>query len=286
MPLDKISYDELPYTCSPMPYAHPDNLAKVATQAGMTPPLVKTSRVLELGCCDGSHIIAVASSLPETDCWGVDLSAENIATGQATIKALALKNITLKQMNILEIELQFGIFDYIIAHGIYSWVSSEVQTKILSICKNHLAPNGVAYVSYDTKPGWFMRSTLRDMMRYHNSVAQTTHQLKDLVAFFADATAKTKTAYGKFANEVINQFRQLPAAFVFKNLLEEDNEPLYFYEFMQRAQAQGLSYLGDALYPPTPIIPALHQDLIYQEQMMDLVHNRHFRHTCLCHSHI
>lgn len=284
MPLDQISYDELPYTCYPMPYAHPDNLAKVATQAGMTPPLVKTSRVLELGCCDGSHIIAVAASLPETDCWGVDLSAENIANGQATIQALALKNLTLKQMNILEIDRQFGKFDYIIAHGIYSWVSSEVQTKILSVCKNNLAPNGVAYVSYDTKPGWFMRSTLRDMMLYHKNLTRNTQlkDLKNLVAFFADATAKTKTAYGKFANEAINQCRQLPASFVFKDLLEEENEPLYFYEFMQRARAQGLSYLGDALYPLSPI-PALHQDLIYQEQMMDFVHNRHFRHTCLCH---
>jgi len=283
MPLDQISYDELPYTCHPMPYAHPENLAKVATQFGKIPPLIETSCILELGCCDGSHIIAVADSLPETDCWGVDLSAENIANGQAAIEALALQNITLKHKNILEIDQQFGIFDYIIAHGIYSWVSSEVQKKILDVCKNNLAPNGVAYVSYDTKPGWFMRHTLRDMMLYHNSAARTT-QLTDLVAFFADATAETKTAYSKFANEAINQCRQLPASFIFKDLIAEENEPLYFYEFMELARAQGLSYLGDALYPSSSPIPRLHQDLIYQEQMLDFVHNRHFRHTCLCHS--
>jgi ubiquinone/menaquinone biosynthesis C-methylase UbiE len=278
MPLDQISYDELPYTCYPMPYAHPNNLFKVARQAGMIPPPVQTSRVLELGCCDGSHIIAIASSLPKTNCWGVDLSAENIVKGKINIKALSLQNITLKQINILEIDQQFGIFDYIIAHGIYSWVSSEVQTKILCVCKNNLAHNGVAYVSYDTKPGWFMRSTFRDMMLYHKNTVRTT-QLKDLLAFFADTTAEIKTNYSKFANEAINQFRQLPESFIFEDLIEEQNEPLYFYEFMERAQAQGLSYLGDALYSP---IPASHKNLIYEEQMVDFISNRHFRHTCLC----
>ncbi len=275
MPLNQTSYDELPYTCNAMPYAQPDRLATVATLFGMTPPPVQNCRVLELGCCDGSNIIATAHSLPKAECWGVDLSAQHIVNGRALIKTLGLQNITLKQMNILEIDESFGIFDYIIAHGIYSWVSSAEQEKILSICKHHLAANGVAYVSYNTKPGWNMRSTLRDMMLYHSALRP--NQLKNLLQFFTDATAEGKDTYSRFTNELLNQLSQLPESFLFKEFIEEENEPLYFHQFLKRAH--GLEYLGDA-FVQTMVIE---DDLIHQEQLMDFIRNRHFRHTLLCH---
>jgi len=276
MPLDQTSYDELPYTCNVMPYAQPDRLATVATLSGMTPPPVQSCRVLELACCDGSNIIATAHNLPEAECWGVDFSAQHIANGRRLIKALGLKNITLKQMDILEINDRFGAFDYIIAHGIYSWVSSQVQDKILSICKNHLATNGVAYISYNTKPGW--RTTLRDMMLYHiaNDSTARTIKLKKLLKFFTQATADVKDTYSRFLHQELNHFNQLPESFIFEEFLDEENEPLYFYQFMERAQAHGLEYLGDALFPKAT-------NDVHQEQMMDFLHNRHFRHTCLCH---
>ncbi len=296
MPLDQMSYDELPYTCSAMPYAQPDRLATLATLFGMTPPAVATCRVLELGCCDGSNIIATAHQLPQAECWGIDWSAQQIAHGQALVKTLGLQNITLKQLNILEIEENLGQFDYIIAHGIYSWVSAPVQAKIFQICKHHLTPQGVAYISYNTKPGWNVRDILRDMMRYYGAAVDTpkrTEQLKTLLQLIAKTINAEQTAYNQVVHEELTHFAQLPEHFIFKEFLEEEHQPEYFHQFIAKAHSHGLEYLADAFlstmlvsnFPPTVAeeLQVFQSHLIYQEQMMDFLRNRRFRHTLLCH---
>ena len=297
MPLNPTSYDELPSTCNAMPYAQPDRLATLATLFGMTPPAVATCRVLELGCCDGSNIIATAHQLPQAECWGIDLSAQQIAYGQALVKALGLQNITLRQLNILEVKEDLGQFDYIIAHGIYSWVSAPVQAKIFQICKRHLTPQGVAYISYNTKPGWNIRDTLRDMMRYYSAAsanpAKRTEQLKALLQLIAKTTAAEENSYNQYVNKELIHFAQLPEQFIFKEFLEEEHQPEYFYQFIAKAYSHGLEYLADAFFPtmlvnnfPPAIAEELHvfqNNLIHQEQMMDFLRNRHFRHTLLCH---
>jgi methyltransferase-like protein len=299
MPLDQMSYDELPYTCSAMPYAQPDRLATLATLFGMTPPAVATCRVLELGCCDGSNIIATAHQLPQATCWGIDLSAQQIAKGQALIKALGLANITLKQLNILEVEKDLGQFDYIIAHGIYSWVPAPVQAKIFQICQQHLAPQGVAYISYNIKPGWNIRDNLRDMMRYYSTSSTTDNdskrveQLKNLLKLIATTTTAEKSTYNQIISEELTHFTQLPESFIFKEFLEEEHYPEYFYQFSAKARAYGLEYLADAFFPTMLVsnfsstvaaeLQVFQNNLIHQEQMMDFLRNRRFRHTLLCH---
>ena len=74
--------------------------------------------------------------------------------GRATIATLQLGNIELRQGDITELGEKDGIFDYIICHGVFSWVPPPVQDKILELCTRNLAPQGVAYVSYNTYPGW------------------------------------------------------------------------------------------------------------------------------------
>ncbi len=297
MPVTKISYDELPYTSNAMPYAQPDRLATVAMFFGMTPPPVETSRVLELGCGDGRNLIASAYTLPQSECLGIDLSPPRIARGKATIDAVGLTNIQLQCQNILDLDDSIGQFDYIIAHGIYSWVPVAVQNKILNLCQQHLVPNGVAYVSYNTKPGWNMRSTLRDLMLYHTATIsdpeQREVQLKALLTFLLESTAASNDAYSQHIAEEIKNFSGLPSTFVFHEFLEEENKPVYFHQFTERAKVFGLTYLGDAYlhtmlagnFPSTVAekLQAFNRNVIHQEQVMDFLSNRHFRHTLLCH---
>ena len=73
--------------------------------------------------------------------------------GKALIEELQLQNIKLRRANILEIDDSWGQFDYIIAHGVFSWVPREVQEKVLQISSLNLAPNGVAFVSWDATEG-------------------------------------------------------------------------------------------------------------------------------------
>lgn len=152
MPLE-VSYDELPYPSLSYAPTHPDRLATLATLLGMDPAPVGQCRVLALGCAGAGNIIPMAYVLPDAEFVGIDASARQIKRGQTVVEALRLDNISLEHLDIQDITPGLGEFNYIIAHGVYSWVPSEVQDSLLRVCKENLASNGVAYVSYNTYPG-------------------------------------------------------------------------------------------------------------------------------------
>ena len=171
----------------------------------MDPVDIHHARILELGCADGSNLIPMASQFPDATFVGVERAARQIEVGQQIAKDLKLTNITLHHKNILEIDPQFGTFDYIIAHGVYSWVSDDVQEKLLSICKDHLGPQGVAYVSYNTYPGWRMRGMLRDMMMYHTAQFSEpqakVQQARALIQFLAESVPTENNPYGLWVKQ-------------------------------------------------------------------------------------
>src|SRR4051812_46026142 len=169
MSTEMTAYDTVPYAGHALAQAHPDRLATIATLFGMTPAPITRARVLEVGCGDGLNLISVALSLPEAECLGIDLAAAAIRKGQERAQALGLNNLELRQLDIMEVGESLGRFDFIVAHGIYSWVPEKVRDKLLAICEQNLAENGVAYVSYNTYPGGHMRDMAREMMRFHVS---------------------------------------------------------------------------------------------------------------------
>src|SRR5262245_8757143 len=162
----QTSYDVVPYESNVFSQSHPDRLATIATLLGMRPAPVTDCRVLELGCASGGNVIPMAVSLPGSRFVGIDLSSRQIEMGRRTVESLALTNLDLKQFDIRNLTKDVGQFDYIICHGVFSWVPREVQDKILEVCAQNLSPRGVAYVSYNTYPGWHMRGLIRDMMLY------------------------------------------------------------------------------------------------------------------------
>ena len=162
-------YDEVPYESHPFAQTHPERLFTVGTLFGMRPTPVQKCRVLELGCAAGGNLIPMADYLPGSEFIGVDLSEKQIAEGAALVKQFGQKNLTLKHASITDVTPDYGQFDYIICHGVFSWVPDNVRDKILAIAQRQLTPNGILYVSYNTYPGWHMRGMIRDMMRFHSN---------------------------------------------------------------------------------------------------------------------
>jgi len=191
------SYDEIPYPAAAYRQSHIARLETLAKLFGMAPVDIRHSRVLELGCADGANLIPMACALPESTFLGVDVSTRQIKAGQEIIAALGLTNIELLQCDIRHIDQSFGVFDYVIAHGVYSWVPPEVQDKILSICSEYLRDHGVAYVSYNTFPGWRMRGMLRDMMVYHarkfNDPKEQIEQARALIQWLGESVGRRIT---------------------------------------------------------------------------------------------
>src|SRR3954464_7029764 len=137
----------------------------MGTLYGMDPAPVSACRVLELGCGDGGNLVPMAYFLPASHFAGVDLAGDAVAAGRRMAADLKLRNIALEQADLRDVEE--GEFDYIVAHGLYSWIPADVRDRLMAICREMLAPRGVAYISYNTWPGRHARHILREMMVYH-----------------------------------------------------------------------------------------------------------------------
>lgn len=289
-------YDVVPYTSYPYPRSHPDRLHVVGTLFGMSPAPVTSCRVLELGCASGGNLIPMACHLPEAEFVGIDLATRHIEPGRKMIEELGLENVRLELGSILEVDASWGAFDYVICHGVYSWVNTEVREKILSICSDLLRPQGIAYISYNTYPGWHMREMVRHMMCYHvaqfEEPRQRVAQARALIDFLA-RFAPTESSQGVLLKEELDLISRVSDDYLYHDFLEELNEPLYFHQFAEQARAHRLQYLGEAEFHtmlakglPDEVEKTLGRiahDITAFEQYMDFVRNRSFRCTLLCH---
>lgn len=295
---DPTSYDLVPYDSHPYAGSHPDNLATIARLFGLNPPAVERCRVLELGCASGGNLIPMAVALAEASFVGIDLSGRQIDEGRQLLERIGLENVELRHGSIVEIGPDDGVFDYIVCHGVYSWVDRDVQDAILRICSENLAPTGVAYVSYNTFPGWFMRGMVRRMMGFHASQfsepQDQVQQARALLDFLIEAGPAGDPTYHALLVRELEILRGRQDSYLFHEHLEENNAPLFFYEFVERAEAVDLRYLGEASFGEMVAgnvsavaertLRELGAGLIHSEQYLDFLRNRTFRRTLLCHA--
>lgn len=293
----RTSYDLVPYESFPFPLSHPDRLATLGRLFGLDTPDLATCRVLELGCASGGNLIPLAVAMPGGEFVGIDLSTVEVAQGQEAIEGLGLTNVRLQAMDIHAIDQSLGQFDYIICHGVYSWVPDVVQEKILAICAEQLRPDGIAYISYNTLPGWRMRGMIRDAMRYHamqfSDPFQRVTQARAILDFLAKWVPAENNPYGMLLKSELDVLCKAADHYILHEHLEDINEPVYFHEFVDRASRHGLQYLAEADFStmlaaslPREVhrtLMAIAPDVIRQEQLMDFLRNRTFRQTLLVH---
>jgi methyltransferase-like protein/2-polyprenyl-3-methyl-5-hydroxy-6-metoxy-1,4-benzoquinol methylase len=237
----------------------------------------------------------MAVDYPESQFIGIDASPRQVDDGARTVRELRLANLSLRALDILALPQDLGTFDYIICHGVFSWVPRVVQDGILQICQRHLASEGIAFVSYNTYPGWYLRAMVRDMMRYHARAWKTSRerigQARALLDFLVKSAIGRTEAFRQVLRDEAEILRQHPDAYLFHEHLEDVNQPFYFNEFIERAAASDLQYVGDTEFATMlplefgPEVAELLQDapLEVQEQYLDFFRNRSFRGTLLCH---
>jgi SAM-dependent methyltransferase/methyltransferase-like protein len=295
----RAAYDAVPYPSGFYRQTHPDNLATRAFLHGMDPVPPERCRVLEIGAADGGNLIPMAAEYPESRFVGIDLSPRQVEAGRERVRALGLENLELEARSVLSLDAGFGTFDYILVHGVFSWVAAPVQEKILAVCRENLAPAGVAYVSYNTYPGWHARAMVRELMLYRargeaDLRAKPGHAL-ELVRCLAEAVQGREDPHASFLRatlEHLEEYADRPSYLVHE-YLEESNTPLYFHRFMEIASRHGLQFLEEAdsdLLGAEGFRPALAeklqafaQDRIEYEQYLDFLRNGAFRRTLLCH---
>ncbi|MHC4813784.1 MAG: methyltransferase regulatory domain-containing protein [Planctomycetota bacterium] len=289
------NYDEVPYPKTTHRDSHVRRLESLATLVGMKPAAIDSCRVLELGCASGWNLISQAREFPDSEFVGIDASAAQIEEGKLAVAATGLANIDLSHGDIMAIDSALGRFDYIICHGVYSWVPDHVQAKILDVCRENLSPSGVALVSYNVYPGWHFRGLVRNMMLFHTRGYKDSRerigQAKAALDFMA-AHTDADTPYGKMLADEMDLIRSAGDSYLFHDHLEPNNKPLYFHEFIARAQEKGLQYLSDSNFSqmlPHRLPEGARQALssapmVQMEQYLDFLRNTSFRNTLLCHA--
>ena len=252
--MQQTIYKELGYKSYPFPFTTPAYLEAYGTLVGLKPPTAKTARVLELGATYGGNIISQAAHNPEATFVGIELSQDQVEKGNKIIGDAKLDNVSLVQGDILNFDESMGTFDYIIAHGFYSWISDEMKDKLLDIISNHLADNGIAYVSYNTYPGWHTMEEVRQLMLFANrGHDESTHKEKVLrgktVGSLVGAQIlnydNLKERNSKFLG-ALRSVMQKDDYYVGHDHLEPHNDPCYLYQFNDHLKTYNLAYVGDA----------------------------------------
>ena len=294
-------YSELGYKSMPFPYTTPATLEAYAALVGVSAPNPKTARVLELGATYGGNIISQALFNPDATFVGIELSQEQVEKGNEVIANAGLTNVSLVQSDIASIGSEIGTFDYIIAHGVYSWVDDGVKDALLRLIDEHLAEDGIAYISYNTYPGWHTMEEVRQLMMFSNrDKAQFNHKEKVLHGKTIGSIVGSqilkydnlKERNSKFLG-ALRSVMQKDEYYVGHDHLEPNNDPVYFYQFNDHLEAHKLAYLCDADLTlsmvrsfDADIADTLDKlalnDHVAQEQYLDFMLDTTFRKSIIC----
>ena len=290
----RTAYDEVPYPGHSHAETHPNRIAAIARLFGVAAPSVATSRILEIACGDGSNLLPIAYSLPQAHCTGFDLATSAIERAHARASSLQLRNVELFAGDIASIG-PIGQFDYIVAHGLYSWAPSSLRDALLRLIHRSLAPNGVAFVSYNTFPGWHVAGMVREMLRYHTRGAGDAEsmvmQARALLDFLRVAH-NDNDPYGRLLASEAERFARHSSAHLFHDDLADVNDPVYFEQFVSHAARYELVHVADADFATMTAndLPAearakleqLRGEAVTFGQYLDFVRCRRFRESLLC----
>jgi methyltransferase-like protein len=288
------AYDSFQYENYPFAATHPDWLYTIGRLHGLHPVPVERCRVLELGSGRGGNLVPLAAQFPEANFVGVDLAESQVADGRRVAQQLGLHNITLEAMDICDVPLEWGEFDYIICHGVYSWVPDHVRSRILEIAATQLSAHGMAFISYNTYPGWHARGMLRSMMKraiQPGPPAEMAAAARQFLQMFL-TRIPNDSPLRPWVQSELSLLIGLSDRYIYFEHLVDENTAFYFADFVADAQTHGLTYVADA-DPTTSVVEQIGaghhevlatygEDPIAAEQMVDYLTTRYFRRSLVC----
>jgi SAM-dependent methyltransferase len=249
--------------------------------------------MLEVACGDGANLIPIAAALPEASFVGFDLAAQPIEAGRKLAERAGIANVTLEVRDLAQFPPDAGTFDYIVAHGLYSWIPEQARDQLLALIARHLAPNGVAFVSYNVYPGCYIRRMVWEMLRFHTEPLEAPGrriaEAQALARLLAEARAPGD-AYGTLLRTELERFSSRDAGVLFHDDLAPVNDPCWFHEFVDHAGRHDLQFLCEAELVATSyfglsdaarsVLDTL--DPMAREQYLDFAKCRRFRQSLLC----
>ena len=292
--IDLAEYDRFRYDNFPFRATNPDWLGTAGSLLGLTTAPANSCRVLELGCGRGGNLVGLAAAFPESNFIGIDHAPSQIADAQADTASLGLRNCEFRSLDIRHIGNDLGEFDYIICHGVFSWVPDDVRDQILTLQRSMLAPGGVGFISFNALPGWSARGMIREMLRRwvpEGPADQMAANARRILAMWQQHSPENGPLSGFLAHEA-ELLQKLSDHYLYFEHLVEHNKPYLLTDFVDLVNRAGLAYLGDAdLASMNPAqlgddgqadVESLGLDRVATEQLLDDITIRFFRRALVC----
>jgi SAM-dependent methyltransferase len=290
MAIDNDIYNEVPYLTLPERRSHPYKLATRARLHGLSPARVATARILELGCGDGGNATPIAAMFPDCNVVGVDLAARPLQRAHEWAAATSTKNIAFVQASVETFSSSIP-FDYVIAHGLASWVAPSVREALFRCIYESLHSDGVGFISFNVLPGSYLRIVMRDACLSRGAgsgpVEDRASRAREMLGLIRDHVQGGDYLPPDTLRAEAGFLLNLPDWYLMHDLLAEEYHPLSFAQFHRELEAAGLFYVCDTSLDrssigalPEPVQDALEGqevDSVAFQSMGDIISQRMFR---------
>ena len=241
--------NDVPYVRHFVGELSPARLRLGAAMNGLTPPPGDELDYCELGCAHGDTLAALAAAHPHGRFLGIDISAVHIASAKRLARDGGLENIGFLERDLADLlHEDIGEFDFIVAHGLLSWVSPEKRHALLAFAQAKLKPGGLLYVSYNAMPGWASVEPLRQLLLSPIGGAEGTsvERAQRGVAFarVMEASGAEYFTRNPAASEMLATMEKAGLPYVVHEYLHEHWAPMYFARVAWEMAASDLHFVG------------------------------------------
>lgn len=266
--------------------SHPDVLRLVAARCGIAAAPAASARVLEIGCGEAANLLPIAFRLEGTTCVGLDASAKLLDVAREARDRLGVDNLELVHARLEDVDpATLGTFDYVICHGVLSWVAPDVQAALWRLVTATLDPSGVALVSFNCTPGWAVRDQIRHAILEHTRDAPVEEHLertRELLSVFARSPAAF-TPYAALLAEESRRLLMSPPGYIAHEYLVPSLRSFRYGEILDASASAGLRplvELGRALPDrrmEEELLDGLRESLDDERQAQELCETMLFR---------
>jgi predicted O-methyltransferase YrrM len=247
----------------------PTWLNYVAALNGATPRnLEQPFAYLELGCGFGHSTIANAGAFPHADFHACDFNPEHVDGGERRAAAFGIGNVRFHQASFQELLARdLPRFDFIVLHGVYSWVDADARRAIRRVIYEQLQPGGLVYLSYNCLPGWSNEVPLRKLLlelaatASGDSAERAQGALRSLQQL--SASKLRYFAANPEALTAVDAYIQGPSNYLAHEFLNRTWEPFYSIDVADELAEADVSYLGSATLADN------HQPLIVDDRVAE-----------------
>jgi SAM-dependent methyltransferase len=239
--------DDVPYVRHVIAELSPTRLRLAAALNGVTPPPPDDFDYCELGCAHGDTLVALAAAHPDGRFLGVDLSAAHVASAKRLARDGGLENVGVLERDFSAlVDEDVGEFDYIVAHGVLSWVSPEKRKAVLDFANTKLKPGGLLHVSYNAMPGWASVEPLRQLLLFGGAGETSLDRARHGLAF-AQSMQRAGAEYfanNPAASEMLATMAKAGLPYLVHEYLHEHWVPMYFARVAWEMAASDLHFVG------------------------------------------